>query len=172
MSERDRTLIETTAAHRDRLTAAFVHGPLLERRKVPTNIGRILGSVILAAVLGLGCLGTSFVIHVIEDRRDREAIAAFQAAAASNPLKPGQGAGIGLVEDEATGLLHRPSTGEYVDPQTGFVVDPTTMLATDPQGRLVDTRLDWYYDPATGYYTDPSSGITIDPRTLTVVEEP
>ena len=37
MSDFDRTLIETTRTHRERLAAAFVYGPLKARRKVPKH---------------------------------------------------------------------------------------------------------------------------------------
>lgn len=167
MSDPDRTLIESTRTHRERLLAALVHGSLTARRKVTTNVPRLLGSFIIAAVLGLGCVGAGFVIGYLEQQRNEKAVTAFQEALSSNPLEPGDG----LVEDEETGLLYDPERDEYIDPETGFVVDPDTMLARDPQGRLVDTRTKWYYDPASGHYTDPATGVTIDPRTLTVVEE-
>ncbi|RRD50884.1 hypothetical protein [Arachnia propionica] len=167
MNEYDRTLIETTRSHRERLTSAFVHGRLRERHKVNTNINRLLGSFILAAVIGLACLGTGFVLGLLENQKHQKAIAAYMAAMNSNPLKPGGG----WEEVEETVLLHNPETGQYIDSRTGFPVDPETMLATDPQGRLIDVRLGWFFDPETGYYTDPTSGLTIDPVTLTVVEE-
>lgn len=167
MTDPDSTLIESTKTHRERLLAALVHGTLTARRKVNSNISRFLGSIIIAAVLGLGSVGAGFVIGHLERQRNEEAVTAFQEALSSNPLQPGDG----LVEDEETGLLYHESRDEYIDPETGFVVDPETMLATDPQGRLVDTRTKWYYDPASGNYTDPATGVTIDPSTLTVVEE-
>ena len=166
MSEADRTLIDTTRAHRERMRGALAHGPQATRRVVNTNVGRMLGSVILGAVICCACLGTSFVVNLLEDRKQQEAISAFQAAAAANPVQPGGT----VVKDEATGFLLDQATGQYTDPRTGFVVDPATGYATDPDGKLIDTRLGWYIDPATGYYTNPTSGITIDPQTLTVVE--
>ena len=167
MTEFDRTLIETTRTHRERLAAAFIHGHQIERHKVNTNLYRILGSVILAAVVCVACLGTSFVLGILERQKQEKVVSAFMAARQSNPLQPGNG----LSEDEATKLLLNTETGEYIDPRTGFRVDPETLLATDPQGRTIDIRLGWYYDPTTGYYTDPVSGLSIDPKTLTVVEK-
>ena len=164
MNEFDRTLIETTKTHRERLTSAFIHGRLTERHKVNTNLGRLLGSVILAAVVGFACLGTGFVLGL---QHHEQAVNAFMAAMKANPIKPGNG----YVEDEKTGLLFNSETGLYIDPRTGFRVDPDTMLATDPQGRTIDIRLGWYYDPETKTYTDPASGLTIDPETLTVVKK-
>lgn len=167
MTDPDSTLIETTKTHRRRLLAALVHGSLTARRTVNSNLSRFLGSTIIAAVLGLGCVGAGFVIGHLERQRNEEAVTAFQTALSSNPIQPGDG----LVEDEETGLLYDRSEDEYIDPETGFVVDPETMLATDPQGRLIDTRTKWYFDPSTGHYTDPATGVTIDPQTLTVVAE-
>lgn len=167
MSDIDRTLIESTRSHRERLLSALVHGPLASRRAVSTNLGRLLGSIVVAAVAGIACLGTGFVLGHLEDQRNEKAVTAFRAAGQANPIP----ARPPYVEDEETGLLRNEETGEFIDPRTGFRVDPRTMLATDPQGRLVDTRLGWYYDPATGNYTDPASDVTIDPETLTVVEE-
>lgn len=167
MNEFDRTLIETTKTHRERLASAFIHGRLTERHKVNTNLGRLLGSVILAAVVGVACLGTGFVLGLLERQQHEQAVNSFMAAMKANPIKPGNG----YVEDEKTGLLFNPETGIYIDPRTGFRVDPETMLATDPQGRTIDIRLGWYYDPNTRTYTDPASGLTIDPETLTVVKK-
>ncbi len=167
MNEYDRTLIETTRTHRERLASALIHGRLTERHKVNTNLRRVLGSLILAAVAGVACLGTGFVLGLLERQKQEQAVAAFREAMQANPIQPGNG----YVEDKATGLLRHRKTGVYIDPRTGFQVDPKTKLATDPQGRTVDIRLGWYFDPKTGNYTDPATGLTIDPDTLTVVEE-
>lgn len=167
MNEYDRTLIETTKSHRERLTSAFIHGQLKERHKVNSNINRLLGSFILAAVIGLACLGTGFVLGLLQRQKHTQAVTAFMNAMSSNPIKPGNG----WEEVEDTVLLHNPETGAYIDSRTGFRVDPVTMLATDPQGRTIDVRLGWFFDPDTGYYTDPASGLRINPETLTVVEE-
>ena len=167
MNEYDRTLIETTKSHRERLTAAFIHGRLQERHKVNSNVNRLLGSFILAAVIGMACLGTGFVLGLLQRQKQTQAVTAFMQAMSSNPIKPGNG----WVEVEDTVLLHNPATGIYIDSRTGFHVDPETMLDTDPQGRTIDVRLGWYFDPETGYYTDPASGLRIDPETLQVVEE-
>ena len=168
MTDPDRVLIETTRTHRHRLASALAFGPLDQRRPVNTNLRRFVGSVVLAAVAGVGCLGFSFVVDILQDRREEQAIAAFRAALATNPIQPTAE----MPEDPATGFLEDPWSDDLIDPQTGFVVDRETGLARDPAGRTIDPRLDWYLDPDTGLYTDPASGITIDPRTLTVVEEP
>jgi hypothetical protein len=167
MTDLDRTLIESTRTHRGRLLSAFVHGRRERRRRVNTNAGRFIGSVVVAAVACAGCLGTAFVLDILERQRNEQAVAAFRDALEANPIAPTDE----RPRDEQTGFLRDPETGTLIDPQTGFHVDPRTLLATDPQGRTIDPRIDWYYDEATGYYTDPASGVTIDPRTLSVVED-
>lgn len=169
MIDRDKILVDTSKAHRSRLVAAFVHGPHENRRPVNNNLKRFLGSVVLAAVIGVGCVGFSFVMGHLDGNREEEAITSFREAQSQNPLQPD---GETLIEDpEESGLLIDTETEEYIDPRTGFVVDPETGLAEDPEGNLVDTRTGWYYEPDTGYYTDPESGVTVDPVNLTVVDE-
>ncbi len=166
MIDYEQTLIESTRTHRVRLAAAFVHGAQDDRRPVNTNVRRFTGSVVLAAVVCAGCLGTSFVLDILQTQRENTAISAYQQAIAANPIEPGDG----LVEDEPTGYLRNEATGELIDPKTGFVVDPETGLATDPEGRTVDPRTGWFVDVETGYFTDPASGLTINPETLKVVD--
>lgn len=167
MIESDRVLIETTRTHRDRLASAFAFGDLERRRRVNTNLRRFIGSVVLAAVICVGCVGVSFVLDLLQGQREEEALASFRAAQAANPIPPDDR----LVEDEETGFLRDTQTGELIDPQTGFVVDEDTGLARDPDGNTIDPRLDWFYDTSTGFYTDPETGVTIDPTTMQVVEE-
>lgn len=164
MSEADQTLIESTTTRRTRLMAALMYGPLDARRKVNQNVRRLIGSVVLAAVIGVGCVGTSLVLHLLAERKETAVVADLKAALAANPVIPP-----GTVRDEATGLLVDVK-GRLFDPRTGYPVDPATGLATDPQGRLVDPRSGWYADPVTGFLTDPKTGTTVDPATLTVVE--
>lgn len=165
--QQDKILIETTKTHRSRLSSALSYGPLGRRRPVNTNAKRLIGSVVLAAVAGVACIGYGFVSDLLLRQREDEAISSFQAAMAGNPLPETDTRTL----DEETGFLVDSETGEWIDPQTGFVVDPETGLATDPQGRLIDPRLDWFYDPATGYFTDPATGVVIDPATMQPVRE-
>lgn len=165
--QQDKILIETTKTHRARLASALSFGQLGKRRPVNTNAKRVVGSVVLAAVAGVACMGYGFITDLLLRQREEEALASFQSAMSGNPLPETDT----RTMDEETGFLLDSETGELIDPQTGFVVDPETGLATDPEGRLIDPRLDWYYDPATGYYTDPANGIVIDPETLQVVRE-
>lgn len=167
MIDYDQTLIESTRTHRARLTAAFVHGAQTERRPVNSNLKRLTGSVILGAVVCAVCLGTGFVLNILDTQKETKAISAFRQAIASNPIPEGDG----LVADEASGYLRDTQTGELIDPRTGFVIDPRTGYATDPEGRTVDPRTGWFVDPATGFYTDPSSGVTIDPESLHIVDQ-
>jgi hypothetical protein len=163
----DRIVIETTRTHRDRLMSALAFGALDRRRRVNTNVRRLLGSVVVAAVGGVGCLGFSFVVDQLQDRREAQAVAAFRAALATNPIQPTTD----MPADPLTGFLEDPRSDDLIDPQTGFVVDRETGLARDPDGHIIDPRIDWFLDPGTGLYTDPATGITIDPVTLRVVEE-
>jgi hypothetical protein len=165
--DQDRIVIETTRTHRERLASALSYGALDRRRPVNTNLRRFVGSVVLAAVAGVGCLGFSFVVDQLADRREAQAVEAFRAALATNPIQPTTD----MPEDPATGFLEDPASDDLIDPQTGFVVDRETGLARDPDGNVIDPRLDWFLDPDTGLYTDPASGITIDPDTMRVVEE-
>ena len=64
MPNRDLILLETVKTHRARLTSAFVFGELQERRLANDNVRRLVGSVVLAAVLCAGCVGFSFVSSI------------------------------------------------------------------------------------------------------------
>lgn len=65
MPNRDAILLETVKTHRARLSSAFVHGELTERRRANDNVRRLVGSVVLAAVLCAGCVGYSFVASIL-----------------------------------------------------------------------------------------------------------
>lgn len=167
MTDADRTLIESTKTHRSRLVSAFVHGSRERRHAFNNNAKRIIGSVVVAAVACAGCLGTAFVMNLLQTQKEDKALAAFRSALQSNPIPESDE----LPLDEDTGFLRDRETGGLIDPRTGFPVDPSTLLATDPQGRTIDPRIGWYYDEETGNYTDPESGLTIDPDTLKVVDD-
>ncbi len=165
--QQDKILIETTKTHRARLSSALSYGSLGRRRSVNSNLKRLIGSVILAAVAGVACLGTSFVLGYLQGQREDQALEAYQSALQSNPIPESDE----MVADEETGFLIEQATGNLVDPRTGFIVDPETMLATDAAGNTVDPRLGWIYHPDTGYYEDPSNGVLIDPETRQVVRD-
>ncbi|WP_286343369.1 hypothetical protein [Frondihabitans sucicola] len=61
----DAILLESVKTHRARLRGAFLIGELAERRDVNDNVRRLIGSMVLAAVICAGCVGTSFVLNAI-----------------------------------------------------------------------------------------------------------
>jgi len=77
MPNRDLILLETVKTHRARLTSAFVYGELPERRLANDNVRRLIGGIVLTAVLCAGCVGFSFVMGI---RGDQAAAAREKAA--------------------------------------------------------------------------------------------
>ncbi|ROP60353.1 hypothetical protein EDF24_1914 [Curtobacterium sp. PhB130] len=69
----DAVLLESVATHRRRLRQAFVLGRLADRRQVNDNVRRFIGSVVLAAVVGVGCLGYSFVTTALAKQAAQQA---------------------------------------------------------------------------------------------------
>lgn len=61
----DVILLETIRTHRSRLRSAFIFGELTERRVVDDNSKRFIASVVVAAVICAGCVGVSFVGHLL-----------------------------------------------------------------------------------------------------------
>ncbi|WP_209560342.1 hypothetical protein [Frigoribacterium sp. PvP032] len=61
----DSLLLESVATHRARLRSAFLLGWLVDRRQVNDNVKRFVGSVVLAAVACVGCVGYSFVVDAL-----------------------------------------------------------------------------------------------------------
>jgi hypothetical protein len=61
----DAILLESVKTHRARLRGAFLIGELAERRDVNDNARRLIGSMVLAAVICAGCVGTSFVLNAL-----------------------------------------------------------------------------------------------------------
>lgn len=186
MSEQDRTLIEATRTHRGRMVAALTFGADSRTRTVNNNAKRVVGSVVLAAVVCVGCLGFAFVRHLLTSNNDKAAVSAYSQALAANPVQPTGSA----TTDPGTGFIVGPD-GTTTDPKTGWRVDPATGLEKSSSGRWVDPRTGWYVDLttcrqatratgvpvgpgryvdlATCYRTDPVSGTTIDPATMSVV---
>lgn len=64
-NNRDTILLETVRTHRARLLAAFLFGTLTERRVVNDNVKRLIGSVVLGAVICTVCVGYSLVTSLI-----------------------------------------------------------------------------------------------------------
>jgi hypothetical protein len=77
---RDLILLETVKTHRARLASAFVFGELTERRVANDNVRRLIGGIIAAAVLCVGCVGFSFVSGLLGQQA-----AARQAQAGAGP---------------------------------------------------------------------------------------
>jgi cation transporter-like permease len=61
----DVILLETIRTHRSRLRSAFIYGELTERRVVDDNWRRFIASIVVAAVVCAGCVGASFVGHLL-----------------------------------------------------------------------------------------------------------
>jgi hypothetical protein len=83
-NNRDTILLETVRTHRARLLAAFLFGELPERRLSNDNVKRLIGSIVLAAVVCTGCVGFSLITSVLA----RQA-AARAAQQAKGPVVPG-----------------------------------------------------------------------------------
>ena len=71
-ANRDTILLETVKTHRARLLSAFLYGELAERRLGQDNLKRLLGSVVLAAVICTGCVGFSLVTSLIASQAARQ----------------------------------------------------------------------------------------------------
>jgi hypothetical protein len=185
VSDADRTLIEATRTHRARMVSALTFGTDGRSRAVNNNSKRVIGSVVLAAVVCVGCLGFAFVVNLLDNRKESQAQQAFSQAQAGNPLRPTPPA----TNDPVTGFIV-DEAGRMTDPRTGWSIDPVTGMAQSPDGRLMDTRNGWYVtcpkiadrdvkaalrngtvDLDDCWRTDPSSGLTVDPTTGKVVEK-
>lgn len=83
-NNRDTVLLETVRTHRSRLLAAFLYGELSERRLANDNLKRLIGSLVLAAVVCTGCVGFSLVTSILA----RQA-AARAASENRGPVAPG-----------------------------------------------------------------------------------
>jgi len=81
----DSILLESVSTHRRRLRQAFVLGRLADRRLVNDNVKRFIGSVVLAAVVGVGCLGYSFVTNALAQQAAQQ-----QAQQTPQPLRTEQ----------------------------------------------------------------------------------
>ena len=69
---RDTVLLETVKTQRTRLLAAFLFGPLAQRRVANDNVKRLIGGVVLAATLCAGCVGFSFVSSFLAGQASAE----------------------------------------------------------------------------------------------------
>ena len=78
--QRDTVLIEQAKIQRMRLGSALLYGHIDERRTVNDHMKRLVGSLILAAVVCAVCAGVSFVVQLLADR-DAASISAPAAGA-------------------------------------------------------------------------------------------
>jgi hypothetical protein len=83
-NNRDAILLETVKTHRARLLAAFLFGEMSERRVANDNLKRLIGSVVLAAVVCAGCVGFSLVSSLLAG----QAAAKQQQAGEGPPTQP------------------------------------------------------------------------------------
>jgi hypothetical protein len=82
-ANRDTVLLETVKTHRARLLSAFLYGELAERRLGQDNLKRLLGSVLLAAVICTGCVGFSLVTSLLASQAAKQT--QQRAGSASTP---------------------------------------------------------------------------------------
>lgn len=84
MKDNDSLLLESVSTHRARLASAFVFGGLRDRRVVNDNMKRVMGSIVLAAVVCAVCIAVSFIGSIIAQQE-----AAREAEQSSSaPLLP------------------------------------------------------------------------------------
>lgn len=68
----DSQLLESVSVRRRRLRDAVVFGGARQRRGWDERLGKMIGGVVIAAVLCAGCVGWSFVSHrVMKEAKDR-----------------------------------------------------------------------------------------------------
>jgi hypothetical protein len=72
--ETDAVLLEAVRTHRARLRGAFLLGELAERREVNDNVKRMIGSLVLAAVVCAGCVGTALVLHALATQQTTSSV--------------------------------------------------------------------------------------------------
>jgi hypothetical protein len=85
-NDRDAVLLETVKTHRARLLAAFLFGDLEERRVVNDNSKRLIGSIVLAAVICAGCVGFAFVSNLLaEQAAEKEASSQVSTPTSTTP---------------------------------------------------------------------------------------
>jgi cation transporter-like permease len=74
VKDNDSLLLESVSTHRARLASAFVFGGLRDRRVVNDNVRRLMGSIVLAAVVCGVCVAVSFIGSILaQQEADRRA---------------------------------------------------------------------------------------------------
>ncbi|MFI8926253.1 hypothetical protein ACIG3E_01030 [Streptomyces sp. NPDC053474] len=65
----DSQLLESVSVRRRRLRDALLFGRERQRRSVDERLGKVLGGIVIAAVLCAGCVGWSFVSNRVMKER-------------------------------------------------------------------------------------------------------
>lgn len=90
VKDNDSLLLESVSTHRARLASAFVFGGLRDRRTVNDNLKRVMGSIVLAAVVCAVCVAVSFIGSIIaqqEAAREAERTSSAPLLLPSAPLE-------------------------------------------------------------------------------------
>lgn len=61
----DDVLVESVVSHHNRLRQAFLLGRMDQRREINNGVNSVIVSVVLAALACAGCVGYSFITHML-----------------------------------------------------------------------------------------------------------
>jgi hypothetical protein len=89
-SNTDALLLESVKTHRIRLSAAFLFGRMANRRTANDNVKRLIGSIVVAAVVCAVCVGVSFVVATLADQEAAREAARTSSSSAPAPSVPGR----------------------------------------------------------------------------------
>lgn len=81
----DSALLEAVRTHRERLRGAFLAGSHGTRRSISTLTGKVMGSIVLAAVAVAVCVGVAFVLSVLPQARGGTSSAPVPASSSPSP---------------------------------------------------------------------------------------
>lgn len=84
-NEYDNQLIESVTVRRRRLGAALLYGRNPQRRRWIDGVRRFIFSIVVAAVIGAGCVGFSFVSNLLKSQPQYGAQHASSSAHAGTP---------------------------------------------------------------------------------------
>ncbi|MBB6173856.1 hypothetical protein HNR23_003916 [Nocardiopsis mwathae] len=82
----DSQLLESTAVRRKRLREAVFFGPQRTRRRLDENIGKIIASLVVSAVICAGTVGWSFLQSQLKNQKEEQEQQAAGPDAATAPL--------------------------------------------------------------------------------------
>ncbi|GAB3564367.1 hypothetical protein [Spelaeicoccus albus] len=83
-NEYDNQLIESVTVRRRRLGAALLYGSNPQHRRWVDGVRRFIFSIVVAAVIGAGCVGFSFVSNLIKSQPQLGS----RSAPAATPTNP------------------------------------------------------------------------------------